>query len=343
MPASIADINRSLIQVPLRSLSKRYQRVAGVEKCHAAAVLTEYKRFLVCKVLASDYDDALLAAPLEVGRMWREHVLDTAHYGEHCRAIAGKVLHHNPDVDDDAKEHAKRAKRALLAYEKHFEPPGPLWVFGELVPLSAAELKDLDTPPPKKAKGAASASEINVAVQAPFLPLRTVKLRSDETVHALFTAFVSACGASHLVPGRQAVPPTTRLRHGNDWLHDLQVLGESGVKEGDIVYVAAPRERRSRDELAITVNDIASGSDASQTATVYVKPADTVLDLMKQVQDTMGAPHEAQSLIFAGQILKPTATVAGCALLDGSRVQMAVGKRRSSGMTMSPGGTWRQP
>ena len=48
-------------------------------------------------------------------------------------------------------------------------------------------------------------------MQAPFLPLRTVSARADMSVAQLFQAFVDASGSTHLVAGRRAVPPTTRV------------------------------------------------------------------------------------------------------------------------------------
>ncbi len=192
--------------------------------------------------------------------MWREHVLYTAVYSEQCNLLAGRMVHHNPDADAEPKERARRAYRTLGAYRRHFDaPPSALWDFCGVVPLSDAEKASLDAPAPKRAR-AASSSTMSIAVQAPCLPLRTMQMRADDLVQSLFSSFAAEAGSQHLMVGRNAVPPTTRLRFGTQWLHDLQVLGELGINDGGVIYVATPRERRSRDELAITINDIAAGA-----------------------------------------------------------------------------------
>lgn len=390
-----AEVWQRLVQLPTRQICKRYQRAAGCDRSRATAVLHEYKRLLVLKVLASDFDDERLAAPPAVHQMWREHIVDTAAYADHCRTIAGRPIHHSPEADEVDEELARRAHRSAAAYRAAFgEPPPPtLWDFGELPELGRDELAALDAPAPKRARSAGAASTLSVSVQAPYLPLRTVQVGAEATVQQLFGAFVDSAGATHLVAGRNSVPPTTRLRHGNDWLHDLTPLAEAGVKEGSVVYVACPQERQSRDQLAVTVRDVAGGESAS----VFVRASQSVSDLMAQArtpaarrakmrarrratraarrgpaararptgrppstaaldplapplapaaaraqaQDALGVPADCQQLIFAGKLLSQADTLAAKSLVEGSTVQMAVGRRREKEATMSPGGTWR--
>ena len=133
------------------------------------------------------------------------------------------------------------------------------------------------------------------------------------------------------------MPQIVRLRCGGMWLHDLQVLCETNVREGSVIYVAVPQERRSRDQLTISVHDAKDGDCAA----LYVCTSDSVVDLMKMLQDVLGVPADAQTLIFGGRTLTADDTVSGCGIMDGSTVHMAVGKRRTAEMQMSPGGTWR--
>ena len=338
------EILRLWTTVPTRALLKRHQRTAGVDKARASTVLTEYKRFVAIKILAGDHDDgeAGLAAPPAVHAIWKDHLLDTAAYAEHCRTLCGRTLHHAPDVAvDDAAKHALRCHRALLAYKKAFggmPDDGSLWDYGELPPLSRDEERALadEAPAAKRAK-ASGAQQLAVSVQAPFLPLRTVSVRASISVGEFFQVFVEASGSTHLVAGRRATPPTTRLRCGNEWLHDLTPLGESGVKDGAVVYVAVPQERHSRDQIAVIVKDVAGG----ESATVFARASDAVQQLMRYAQDALGVPADAQQLVYRGSVLDPEDTLAARHVADGATVQMVVGRKRAQDAEMSPGGTWR--
>ncbi len=64
---------------------------------------------------------------------------------------------------------------------------------------------------------------------------------------------------------------------------------------------------------------------------------------MTQAQDTLGVPHDAQQMVYKGQVLKQNAIVSAAGLTDGAIIQMAVGKRRTptAQMVQSPGGSWR--
>jgi hypothetical protein len=120
-------------------------------------------------------------------------------------------------------------------------------------------------------------------------------------------------------------------------MHDVQLLADAGVKEGSVVYIAVPQERHSRDQLSVSIKDVAGG----ESATVFLRSGDAVYSLMRQAQDALGVPADSQQLIFRGQVLKEGDTLASCGIADGTTVQMAVGRRREKEAQMSPGGTWR--
>ena len=338
---TVQDVMKSWTTLPTRALIKRYQRKASVDKARSSAVCSAYKQFIALKVLLRDYDDEVLAAPAPVHEMWMQHVIDTAAYAEHMRALCGRMLHHAPDAEaEDVAQHTRRCHRALLAYKKHF--PGAadsdLWYFQGLPALSREEERQLaaEEPTAKRAKQA-SGSQLTLSIQAPFLPLRTLTVSADASVGNLFAAFVEASGSTHLVQGRRATPPTTRLRFGNEWLHDLQLLADAGVKNGGVVFVALPHERHSRDQIAVAIKDVAGGESAS----VFARASDTVAQLMKYAQDALGVSADSQQVIFRGSVLDTKDTLASRNIVDGSTVQMVVGRRREKEAEMSPGGTWR--
>jgi len=337
------EVLKVWVSIPTKALVKRFMKAAGVsDKGRATAVLVQYKNLLALKILMSDYDDELIAPPPALHAMWKEHVLDTASYAEHCRLLCGRLLNHSAaDPADDVRSHGERCHRALAAYKKYFgdDPPSDLWDFGDSLPaLSAADRARLleDAPAAKRTK-TGGASVITLSVQAPHLPLRTLTARPDHTVQQLFQNYVQASGSTHLVAGRNATPPTTRLRCGNTWMHDVQLLADAGVKEGSVVYIAVPQERHSRDQLSVSIKDVAGG----ESATVFLRSGDAVYSLMRQAQDALGVPADSQQLIFRGQVLKEGDTLASCGIADGTTVQMAVGRRREKEAQMSPGGTWR--
>ena len=87
----------------------------------------------------------------------------------------------------------------------------------------------------------------------------------------------------------------------------------------------------------MVVRDVAGGESAS----VYARQSDTVLQLMRCAQDALGVSADVQQLIFRGAVLESRDTLAAKKIEDGSTVQMVVGRRREKEAQMSPGGTWR--
>jgi hypothetical protein len=188
--ASVADVLKLWTQVPTRALVRRYAKVAGCDKDSATTCLLAYKSFMALKIIELDYDDEALAPPPAIHTMWREHLLDTAGYSEHCRTLCGRMLHHAPhDTEDGAKQHARRCHRTLQAFKQHFgeDAKGAPWDCGPLAALSEEEMAHLydDAPAAKRAR---SIQQLSVSVQAPYLPMRTVSTRSDATIRQFFQA-----------------------------------------------------------------------------------------------------------------------------------------------------------
>ena len=201
-----------VIQIPTRALFKRYLKATNTDKGRATQVLHEYKRLLTLKALDLDVDGTRIASSPALTAMWQQHVLDTAAYAACCTALCGSLLHHNPDAHDDAK-HSASCHRALQLYRRHFgeDPPVHTWDFGDIgPPPNLAE--EVDAPPAKRARAAAQSSAIHVSVQAPALPLCPITARGSDSVLALFKAFIASSGASHLVAGHSAVPPSSVCR-----------------------------------------------------------------------------------------------------------------------------------
>ena len=136
---AISDVLKLWLQIPTKALLKRYMKVAGVsDKQKAATILQAYKTLLALKVLSSDYEDESLAAPPAVHVMWKEHILDTAAYADHCRTLCGRVINHAPyEPADDRERHNKRCQRALAAYKKHLGEAAPSEVCGLRKPSQA--------------------------------------------------------------------------------------------------------------------------------------------------------------------------------------------------------------
>ncbi len=58
------------------------------------AIISEYKRFLVLKLLRPDL---ILPPPPLIDEVWHTHILDTAKYLADCLRVAGYYIHHNPN------------------------------------------------------------------------------------------------------------------------------------------------------------------------------------------------------------------------------------------------------
>ena len=92
-----------------------------------AALLREYKRFLVLKVVLKDFDASVLSPPAEVDTLWHAHILDTKHYRATCDALGGDFIDHNPDGGLDAAARLARRSTALAQYQQLFGASPDIW------------------------------------------------------------------------------------------------------------------------------------------------------------------------------------------------------------------------
>ena len=98
------------------TLLKRVQRRLGLKDREAKSALVAYKKFLELKAEHEDWDATKLSPPPLIDEVWHLHVLDTQAYGPAMRKAFGRIVHHDPDGDEDADARAERivATRAAL-------------------------------------------------------------------------------------------------------------------------------------------------------------------------------------------------------------------------------------
>lgn len=110
------------------TFTKRLARENGWSRSYAAAVVTEYRRFLY---LAAT-DTATVTPSQQIDQAWHLHLAYTRHYwGELCARIIGRPLHHGPTAGGGAEGRKYRTLYAetLARYRATFgsEPPADIW------------------------------------------------------------------------------------------------------------------------------------------------------------------------------------------------------------------------
>lgn len=97
-------------------------------------VLTEYKKFLLLKVLYRDWDDEFMSAENTLDTVWHEHLSNTEKYKTDCVEAFGKLLRCRPlYVSRDPHVLCGRRMMAQAAYVQVFHtlPPAHIWGFDE--------------------------------------------------------------------------------------------------------------------------------------------------------------------------------------------------------------------
>lgn len=93
----VSDAIAAVALIDLTSIADRLRTTNNAlnlspEQCDA--LIFEYKRFLVLKLLRPDL---ILPPPPLVDDVWHTHILDTPKYLADCLRIAGYYIHHNPN------------------------------------------------------------------------------------------------------------------------------------------------------------------------------------------------------------------------------------------------------
>jgi len=116
--------NLDLERLRYKLLKDQPQRGWGGEKFDIA--LTEYKRFLILKVL---HPEKSFAPTSLMDEIWHLHILDTKAYMRDCKSIFNKYLHHAPSFgqynSEEQNSRLVNSRRNLEElYPEHFgEPP----------------------------------------------------------------------------------------------------------------------------------------------------------------------------------------------------------------------------
>jgi hypothetical protein len=111
-------------------LQKAMQRNGWtVSQSHEAAV--HYRRFLY--LLAAHPREMITPWSADLDLLWHEHILDTRRYGEDCRRIFGRFIHHDPHVADDPDRTELARRRTDEVFRSEFLPwsrRGADWLTG---------------------------------------------------------------------------------------------------------------------------------------------------------------------------------------------------------------------
>jgi len=116
--------NLDLERLRYKLLKDQPQRGWGGEKFDIA--LTEYKRFLILKVL---HPEKSFAPTSLMDEIWHLHILDTKAYMRDCKSIFNKYFHHAPSFgqynSEEQNSRLVNSRRNLEElYPEHFgEPP----------------------------------------------------------------------------------------------------------------------------------------------------------------------------------------------------------------------------
>lgn len=88
--------------------------------------IKEFRRFLSLKIKYDDYQHILLSPGPVIDNIWHEFLLRPQDYYNYCMLVSGKIINHNPTIDNDV---INRYKNTLYCYKKEFNenPPEYIW------------------------------------------------------------------------------------------------------------------------------------------------------------------------------------------------------------------------
>jgi len=154
-PRSSSTPTATILAVP-DGLLPRCARNFGWDRAKCDRVLTAYRQFMELKRQHQDWDASLLTPPLEVDKMWFEHILDVEQYVPACQAYFGRLVGRNPDGAPDSADRATSIQTTKISVQSRFakeDIDSKIWSFGapvesNVIPKKVEEAKkSLPWPP----------------------------------------------------------------------------------------------------------------------------------------------------------------------------------------------------
>jgi hypothetical protein len=102
VPAAIQNLDLSAVR-------ERLLRKKGWTAEYADRLIEEYREYLA--LFYFHPGEELVPPTQDLDDVWHEHILDTRRYGEDCRMVFGRFIHHIPGLEPGTDRHAEGLSR----------------------------------------------------------------------------------------------------------------------------------------------------------------------------------------------------------------------------------------
>src|SRR6185312_10759679 len=96
-------------------LVKRVKRAYAWDEKAATERVAEYEQFMKLKAAEKDWHATKLSPSPIVDRVWHAHILDTQNYADDCMQAFSRVVHHDPDGEEDPEARRRRYSNTLAS------------------------------------------------------------------------------------------------------------------------------------------------------------------------------------------------------------------------------------
>jgi hypothetical protein len=90
----------------------------------AAAAEAEYVRFLILVKMKPGFMLVPWLNPQgrdDLDQFWHQHILDTSKYAADCKALFGRMIHHNPNLLRGSEQESDAAEKTKRLYTRTFD------------------------------------------------------------------------------------------------------------------------------------------------------------------------------------------------------------------------------
>lgn len=84
-------------------------------------VVIAYQQFMELKKQHEDWHAEIISPPVDVDKLWHEHILYVEHYVQSCHEYCGHLIGHDPDGAMDSAAHAERIKNTKISVKSRFD------------------------------------------------------------------------------------------------------------------------------------------------------------------------------------------------------------------------------